>query len=411
LEKTFSMDNQSHPNTTNSRRASSNGHQQPAQQQSHDIVSPALQPSKRGGKTAGTLLSEVRGRKVHWLWQDRLPLGKLTTLDGDLGLGKSFLALDIAARVSTGREMPDGTPGIAGGAGVVLIAPEDGLADTIYPRLQRAGADLNRIISIGTILVPHPRTDDTDERPFRLAQDLMTLLEAIKSVRARLVIIDPLTAIFGSRGTYKDTEVRAALAPVQMLIEHFEVACLMLRRPTKVSSYNPLSRPSGLLPFIPIVPSGLMVLRDPTDESKRVLVHIKSNLSAQASNLSFSIASDENSGDDLPTIRWHGACLQTLQELLNPPVPVVIQSLGTARQEILSVLEEYYPNPLSIKALAEELPHISNANLRNTLKRMAENGQIKKSARGEYSAFSASSPSPEQESQPYQEQQSQQIIE
>ena len=246
-------------------------------------------------------------------WQDRLPLGKLTTLDGDLGLGKSFLALDIAARVSTGREMPDGTPGIASGAGVVLIAPEDGLADTIYPRLQRAGADLSRIISIGTILVTHPRTDDTDERPFRLTQDLMTLLEAIKRVQARLVIIDPLTAIFGSRGSYKDTEVRAALAPVQMVIEHFGAACLILRHPTKGSSYNPLSRPSRLLPFIPIVPSGLMVFRDPTDESKRVLVHIKANLSAQAPNLSFSIASDENSGDDLPFIRWHGASLQTLQ--------------------------------------------------------------------------------------------------
>jgi hypothetical protein len=151
-----------------------------------------------------------------------------------------------------------------------------------------------------------------------------------------------------------------------------------------------------------------MVLRDPTDESKRVLVHIKSNLSAQAPNLSFSIASDENSEDDRPTIRWHGACLQTLQELLNPPVLVVIQSLGTVRQEILSVLGEYYPDPLSVKALAEELPHIGNANLRKTLKRMAENGQIKKSARGEYCAFSAPSPSPEQESQPHQEQKSRQ---
>jgi hypothetical protein len=334
------MDNQSLPNAADSQWASSNGHQQLTQQQLPGFALPAPQPSKQGGKTVGTLLSEVRGRKVHWLWQDRLPLGKLTTLDGDLGLGKSFLALDLAARVSTGREMPDGTPGIAGGAGVVLIAPEDGLADTIYPRLQRAGADLSRIVSIGTILVTHPRTDDTDERPFRLAQDLMTLLEAIKRVRARLVIIDPLTAIFGNRSTYEDTEVRAALAPVQMIIEHLGAACLMLRHPTKGSSYNPLSRPSGLLPFLPIAPSGLMVLRDPTDESKRVLVHVKSNLSAQAPNLSFSIVSDENSGDDRPSIRWHGACLQTLQELLNPPV--VIQSLGTARQEILSVLEEYY---------------------------------------------------------------------
>jgi predicted transcriptional regulator of viral defense system len=67
------------------------------------------------------------------------------------------------------------------------------------------------------------------------------------------------------------------------------------------------------------------------------------------------------------------------------------------------VLQEYYPEALSVKALAEELPEIGNVNLRKTLKRMAENGQIKKSARGEYCAFSASSPSPEQEGLSHQE--------
>jgi hypothetical protein len=96
-------------------------------------------------------------------WQRHLPLGKLTTLDGDPCLGKSILALDIAARVSTGRDMPDGTPGITGGAGVILIAPEDGLADTIHPRLQQVGADLSRIISIGNILTTNPRTGDSKE--------------------------------------------------------------------------------------------------------------------------------------------------------------------------------------------------------------------------------------------------------
>src|SRR5205807_3103109 len=114
----------------------------------------------------------------------------------------------IAARVSTGRDMPDGTPGIAGGAGVVLIAPEDGLADTIHPRLQQAGADLSRIISISNILATNPRTGDSYERPFRLPDDLDILIKAILRVRAKLVVIDPLMAIFGNKDTYKDTEVR-----------------------------------------------------------------------------------------------------------------------------------------------------------------------------------------------------------
>jgi hypothetical protein len=169
----------------------------------------------------------------------------------------------------------------------------------------------------------------------------------------------------------------------------------MVGQLTKGDGSTPLSRTDGSMVCITTARSGLIVLKDPTDESKRVLAHVKSNLSAQVASLSFSIVSDEDSADTCPSIHWQGECTQTLQELLN--TPVFIQPLGTARQEILGVLEEYYPEALSVKALAEELPEIGNANLRKTLKRMAEDGQIKKSARGEYCAFSAPSPSPQQE--------------
>jgi hypothetical protein len=360
------MDNQSNPNSADTPLVSSNPLQQSTPLDSPDKKRILKQASKAPAPV-GTLLSEVQGKKVRWLWQRRLPLGKLTTLDGDPCLGKSHLVLDIAARVSAGREMPDGTPGIAGGAGVVLIAPEDGLADTIHPRLQRAGADLSRIVSIGNILVTDSGADYSYERPFRLSDDLETLVKAVLRVRAKLVVIDPLMAIFGNKGTSKDTEVRMALAPVQMLIEYAEAACLMVRHLTKGGGSNALYRAGGSMAFIATARSGLMVLKDPTDESKRVLAHIKSNLSAQAASLSFSIVSDEDSGDTQPSIRWQGECTQTLQQLLNPPVPVVIQPLGTARQEILGVLQEYYPEALSVKALAEELPEIGNVNLRKTL--------------------------------------------
>src|SRR5262245_62143557 len=79
----------------------------------------------------GILLSTVQPERVEWLWQDRIPLGKLTIIDGDPGLGKSVLTLDLAARVSRGIEMPDGSSGRSGG--VVLLSAEDGLSDTIRP--------------------------------------------------------------------------------------------------------------------------------------------------------------------------------------------------------------------------------------------------------------------------------------
>jgi DNA-binding transcriptional ArsR family regulator len=166
----------------------------------------------------------------------------------------------------------------------------------------------------------------------------------------------------------------------------------MIRHLTKAGGTNALYRAGGSIAFIATARSGLMVLQDAVDEDQRVLAPIKSNLSARAANLSFSIVSDEDEGDDRPYVLWQGQSSWTLQELLNPPVPTANQPLGAARREILHVLEEHYPEALSIKALAEALPDISNSNLRMTLKRMIENGQIAKSGRGEYHAFSASSP-------------------
>ena len=80
-------------------------------------------------------VSQLTPRRVAWLWQNRLALGKLALLDGDPGLGKSLVALDLCARLSTGRTMPDDSPGI-GLANSIVINGEDGPADTILPRLQ-----------------------------------------------------------------------------------------------------------------------------------------------------------------------------------------------------------------------------------------------------------------------------------
>src|SRR6059058_1055070 len=88
--------------------------------------------------------SEVAARPVSWLWPGRLPLGKLAILDGDPGLGKSLVALDLCARLSTGQPMPDGSSG-AGPASALVLNGEDDDEDTIRPRLEALGADLGRV--------------------------------------------------------------------------------------------------------------------------------------------------------------------------------------------------------------------------------------------------------------------------
>jgi RecA-family ATPase len=96
-----------------------------------------------GPRLLVTTLSGVEPEEVNWLWPGRIPRGKTTLLAGDAGLGKSYLSLDIAARVSTGGTWPDG--GDVAEGDVLIVTAEDGLADTVRPRLDNLGADVSRV--------------------------------------------------------------------------------------------------------------------------------------------------------------------------------------------------------------------------------------------------------------------------
>jgi hypothetical protein len=105
-------------------------------------ANPTCQPGPRVVRIA-----DVVRVPLEWLWPSRIPAGKLTILDGDPGLGKSTISIDLAARVSTGRPFPGETTGRAP-AGVVLLSAEDGLADTIRPGVEAAGGDPARIVAM-----------------------------------------------------------------------------------------------------------------------------------------------------------------------------------------------------------------------------------------------------------------------
>jgi AAA domain len=98
-----------------------------------------IEEAHRDLEQVGILLSEVKPQSVNWLWYPRLAFGKMAMLDGDPGSGKSNILADLIARVTNGSLMPDNTPGMAGGAGVVMINPEDGREDTTVPRFLRGG--------------------------------------------------------------------------------------------------------------------------------------------------------------------------------------------------------------------------------------------------------------------------------
>ena len=182
----------------------------------------------------GTLLAEVQAETVEWLWERRIPLGKITVLDGDPDNGKSVLTTDLAARVTVGKAMPYGFGKIFPQAGVAILSAEDGVGDTIRPRFDAAGGDPNQVVILGN--------DD----PFGIPEDLPELERAIKRVGAKLVIVDPIMAFLGENiNSNSDKDVRSALKPLKQLAERSGAAVVIVRHLNKTPGGNVLYRGGG----------------------------------------------------------------------------------------------------------------------------------------------------------------------
>jgi archaellum biogenesis ATPase FlaH len=259
----------------------------------------------------GKLLAEVKSEKVRWLWKGRIPYGKLTIVDGDPGTGKSAMTTDLAARVSAGRNFPDATSCEA--SGVVLLNAEDGLADTIRPRLEAAGADLVRVLALATV-----SNGDGSERLLSIPEDLAIIRRGIELVNARLVIVDPMMAfVSGSVNTHKDQDIRRALGPLAKLAEETGAAVVVVRHLNQATGQNPLYRGGGSIGIIGQARSALLVAKDPQDECRRVLAPLKSNLAKSAPSLVFTLTEAANGA---VRVEWKGATTHTADVLLAAPL-------------------------------------------------------------------------------------------
>lgn len=237
-----------------------------------------------------TFLVDVEPKEVKWLWPGRIPLGKLTLLAGDPGLGKSYMALDIAARVSTGSPWPD--EGEVCQGNVLIISAEDDLADTIRPRLDLLCADSKKIFAIEPLVTILDEKDT--EAPFSLTEHITQLEETIVDYEATLLILDPILAFTGSRtDTHKSADVRAALAPLAKLAMNTECSILAVMHLNKKSTEsNSIYRITGSLDFAAAARSVLMVRKYPDDHEGRVLTSAKSNLSASPSALRYRVTEE-----------------------------------------------------------------------------------------------------------------------
>ncbi len=238
-------------------------------------------------------LCDVQPVPKRWLWPERIALGKLTLLVGDPGLGKSFLTLDLAARISRGGPWPDdlGRPQPVGG--VVLLSAEDDLGDTIRPRLDGAGADVQRIAALMGVREPTP---EAGTRPFNLAADLDRLEYAIQSTAdCRLVVIDPITAYLGSVDSHKNADIRGLLAPLASMAAAHGVAVVAVSHLNKAANLPAIYRAMGSLAFVAAARATWSVVRDREDPTgaRRLFLPIKNNLGNDRTGLAFRLAPSE----------------------------------------------------------------------------------------------------------------------
>jgi hypothetical protein len=227
-------------------------------------------------------LGSIAPASVRWLGRGYVPLGAVTLLVGDGGLGKSTLALELAARLTRGQVAGDlyGTP-----AAVAVATAEDAVAEVVRPRAEAAGADLDLV---------HVVTVERDGTPAGLLvpDDAGALRAVLREHRVRLLVIDPLVAFFPETvNAHRDQDVRRALVPLVQLAEADDLAVVAVVHLNKGESARIATRINASVGFHNAARSVLLVGPDPADRegATRVLVHAKCNLGEKQSSFRFRI--------------------------------------------------------------------------------------------------------------------------
>ncbi len=257
--------------------------------------------------------TDVEEERLTWLWYNRFLVGHVNIIAGDPGLGKSMIAIDAAARVSTGRSWPDGTTCTQGR--VIYSTTEDGYADTVKPRLSAAEADHSNITFLQGVEYPD------GEGPMFLDEHI-AMLDWHLSERdnVRLLVLDTLQSFIGERvNTSNNSSSRRVMTPLKRLAEKHRVAVLCIEHLTKSTTQrtdNATYRIQGSIAFTGSARSVWIVCRDPDDPQRRILQSSKTNLAPDNEGYGLSYTITGPTGR--PFIVWDETNIATpISELLS----------------------------------------------------------------------------------------------
>ena len=241
-------------------------------------------------------MSDVELTPVEWLWKPYLPFGKLSVLQGNPGEGKTYFAMHLAAACTNGKLLPNMER--MEPFNVIYQTAEDGLGDTVKPRLIEAGADLDRVLVI----------DDSD---VQLTLSDERIEKAIVENNARLVIIDPIQAYLGADvDMNRANEVRPIFMRLGQVAQRTGCAILLIGHLNKAAGMQSLQRGLGSIDIAAAVRSVMFIGKLKHDPTMRILTHEKSSLAPPGASLAFSLG-DEGG------FRWVGEYDITADEMLS----------------------------------------------------------------------------------------------
>ena len=250
--------------------------------------------------TVGILLADVQKERVSWRSRGRIARGKLHTLEGDPGLGKSTLLTQFAADVSRGLPLPEGDPQPE--RGVILICAEDDPGDTIRPRFEAAGGDVNEVVILRD--VPYLDSDgNVFMRMFELPTDAELLEQIIRERNVGLVIVDPFALFMAddlSENSNKD--VRKCLTPLELIAQRTGASIIVVRHLNKGGGTNAIYRGGGSIGILAAARLGLLLAEDPRDKEVKCLARVKGNLGREPRTLQFRLI--DVPGDEVAKVEW-----------------------------------------------------------------------------------------------------------
>ena len=241
-------------------------------------------------------MSDVELTPVEWLWKPYLPFGKLSVLQGNPGEGKTYFAMHLAAACTNGKLLPNMER--MEPFNVIYQTAEDGLGDTVKPRLIEAGADLDRVLVIDDSEVQLTLSDERIEK-------------AIVENNVRLLIIDPIQAYLGADvDMNRANEVRPIFMRLGQVAQRTGCAILLIGHLNKAAGMQSLQRGLGSIDIAAAVRSVMFIGKLKHDPTMRILTHEKSSLAPPGASLAFSLG-DEGG------FRWVGEYDITADEMLS----------------------------------------------------------------------------------------------